>query len=142
MRAHQYLMKNSNCLFLTGASDKKLSVKSGVNIMAPGYFMEMLAMAAKKVPIALGKPSKDLSDLVMEKFAIKDRKRVLMIGDMLEQDIGFGKNSGFQTMLVLTGGTKKDELLDDNNSHLIPDYIADGMIDFVKFFDDLNKSKM
>ncbi|KAL5275983.1 hypothetical protein ACFFRR_001669 [Megaselia abdita] len=142
MRAHQYLTKNSQCLYLTGASDKKLTVGPGINILGPGYFMDLLETSAKKRPIALGKPSRDLSDIVMKKFKIKNRDRVLMIGDMLEQDIGFGKNSGFQTLLVLTGGTKLKELEDVKNNHLIPDFIADGMEDFVEFFRDFNKSKI
>lgn len=140
MRAHQYLMKNPNCLYLTGASDKKLTIGDGVNVLGPGHFMDLIEKSANKKPIALGKPSRDLSDLVLKKFNISNRGRVLMIGDMLEQDIGFGKNSGFQTLLVLTGGTKRDELEEIKNRHLIPDFIADGLEDFVEFFRDLNKS--
>lgn len=134
MRAHHYLTKNSYCLYLTGASDKKLTVGDGINVLGPGYFMELLEKSAEKLPVALGKPSRDLSDLVMQKYNIKNRERVLMIGDMLEQDIGFGKNSGFQTLLVLTGGTRREELEEAKNIHLIPDFIADGMRDFLEFF--------
>lgn len=142
MRAHQYLTKNPQCLYITGASDKKLSISNGINILGPGYFMELLEKSTEKTPVALGKPSKDLSDLVMKRFNIKEPARVLMIGDMLEQDIGFGKNSGFQTLLALTGGTRRAELDDGKKSHLIPDFIADGMVDFVEFFRDINKSSI
>lgn len=42
----------------------------------------------------------------------------------MEQDIGFGKLCGFQTMVVLTGGTSLEDLLDERNQHQLPDYYA------------------
>lgn len=142
MRAHQYLMNNPSCKYIVGASDKILPIRPGVEVMGPGRFQDILTQATNRTPIALGKPGLELSDLVLKKFGINERSRVLMIGDMLEQDIGFGKNSHFQTLLVMTGGAKDHHLEDPANSELIPDFVTRSMADFVDFFADINSSKI
>lgn len=42
----------------------------------------------------------------------------------LDQDIGFGKLCGFQTMVVLTGGTTIEQLHDERYQQKLPDYYA------------------
>lgn len=142
MRAHQYLNSNPECKYIVGASDKILPIREGVSVLGPGRFQDILTLSTNKTPIVLGKPGMELSELVLKKFEINERSRVLMIGDMLEQDIGFGKNSHYQTLLVMTGGAKDGDLEDPANSELIPDFVARSMSDFVEFFDDINSSKI
>lgn len=142
MRAHQYLTRNPDCKYIVGATDKILPIRPGVQVMGPGCFQDALTQAVNRTPIALGKPGFELSNLVMTKFGITERSRVLMIGDMLEQDIGFGIKSQFQTLLVMTGGTKQHDLKDPRNSELIPDFVTENMGDFLKFFAELNAEKI
>lgn len=142
MRAHQYLKSNPSCKYIVGASDKILPIRPGVEVLGPGRFQDILTLSTNKTPIVLGKPGLELSELVLKKFEISERSRVLMIGDMLEQDIGFGKNSHYQTLLVMTGGAKDHDLEDPANSELIPDFVTKGMPDFVEFFADINSSKI
>ncbi|KAL5275985.1 hypothetical protein ACFFRR_001670 [Megaselia abdita] len=142
MRAHQYLTRYPDCKYIVGASDKILPIRPGVEVLGPGRFQDILTQATNRTPIALGKPGLELSELVLQKFDISESSRVLMIGDMLEQDIGFGKNSNFQTLLVMTGGTKDHDLEDAANRELIPDFVTTGMVDFVDFFAEINSSKI
>mmetsp|Transcript_30174 Transcript_30174/g.69416 ORF Transcript_30174/g.69416 Transcript_30174/m.69416 type:complete len:407 (+) Transcript_30174:68-1288(+) len=59
----------------------------------------------------VGKPAPLMIEYLEEKFGIKDRSRICMVGDRLDTDIAFGQNNGLQTVLTLSGVTTEDELL-------------------------------
>ncbi|XP_004535351.1 pyridoxal phosphate phosphatase [Ceratitis capitata] len=141
IRAHIFL-RHPDCILIEGATDKLMPVDVGVDIIGPGPFSQIISDSTKKPLITLGKPGKALAEMVVQRFDIKDTKRVLMIGDMLEQDVGFGRQCGFQTLVVLTGGTTIQKLQEECNPANIPDYYADSMADFVEFVEDLNKAKV
>lgn len=136
IRAYLYL-KNPECILITGATDDLLPVTRSINIIGPGPYGKILSDLSGREPIQLGKPGKDLCSILLEEFQITDSKRVLMIGDMIKQDVGFGKICNFQTMLVFTGGASFDDLQKETDPNLIPDYHADGVVDFVRFMDDV-----
>lgn len=56
----------------------------------------------------------------------------------MEQDIGFGKVCGFQTLLVLSGGTSMEQLLDENNAYQLPDYYAYNFGEINQILKELN----
>ncbi|XP_017063844.1 pyridoxal phosphate phosphatase [Drosophila eugracilis] len=128
LRAHLYL-RRPECLLIGGATDRLLPVAKGVNIIGPGAFASILVEASGREPITLGKPGRALGELIIGHFKIDQPRRVLMIGDMLAQDIGFGRQFGFQTLLVLSGGCTREQLLAETNPLHIPDYYADSMAD-------------
>ncbi|XP_034489673.1 pyridoxal phosphate phosphatase [Drosophila innubila] len=136
LRAHMYL-RHPDCLLLTGATDRLLPVAKGVNIIGPGPFASILIEASGKEPSVLGKPGRELGNMLMQQHKVSSPERVLMIGDMLAQDIKFGRLCGFQTLLVLTGGCTLDQLKTETSSDLLPDYYADSMADFVKLFEEV-----
>lgn len=100
-----------------------------------------------------------MKDIVIDKYNIKDPKRVLFIGDTLvqfslvasfemvstdffcsyrlEQDIGFGTKCGFKTVLVMTGSASKMDLLTHPKKQELPDYYLENIGDFSKVFDDI-----
>uniref|UniRef100_A0A0A1WFS7 Pyridoxal phosphate phosphatase n=1 Tax=Zeugodacus cucurbitae TaxID=28588 RepID=A0A0A1WFS7_ZEUCU len=141
IRAHLFL-RHPDCILILGASDKLLPFAKGVDIIGPSSFAKIIAESSKKRLITLGKPGKDLAELLVKNFCIKDRKRVLMIGDMLEQDIGFGTQCGFQTLLMLSGGCNLEKMLAETNTVNIPDYYADSMGDFIELLKDLKKAEV
>lgn len=55
----------------------------------------------------------------------------------LEQDIGFGKNSNFQTLCVLYGAMTEAKLLSHPNPSEIPDFYLPCFADFAKVLADL-----
>lgn len=134
IRAHQYL-KHPDCLLIGGATDYFLPVSKDIQILGPGPYIKVLAEASGKTPILMGKPGKELADMLIDRLNIQDKSRAIMIGDMLEQDIGFGKIAGLRTLLVLTGGCTKEQMLENTNPDYHPDYYADSMYDFVRFFE-------
>ncbi|XP_017055366.1 chronophin [Drosophila ficusphila] len=139
LRAHLYL-RHPECLLIEGATDRLLPVAKGVNIIGPGPFASVLEEASGKKPITLGKPGKELGELITKHYKIEKPERVLMVGDSLAQDIGFGRQCGFQTLLVLSGGCTYEQLLAQKDPRLIPDYYADSMADVAQMLGQVPKS--
>ncbi|KAH8303406.1 hypothetical protein KR059_009895, partial [Drosophila kikkawai] len=128
LRAHMYL-RRPECLLLVGATDRLLPVSKEVNIIGPGPFASILEEASGKPPLTLGKPGRQLGELLVQHYAISQPSRALMIGDMLAQDVGFGRVCGFQTLLVLSGGCTLEQLQAETDPNHIPDYYADSVAD-------------
>ncbi|KAI9589054.1 glycerol-3-phosphate phosphatase [Glossina fuscipes] len=138
MKAVHYA-RQSDCLLIGGATDIALPISKDMTIMGAGVFVKAFEQAAKREMLVFGKPSEALANVLLKRYNIEKRERVLMIGDMLEQDIRFGKTSGFQTLLVLSGGCSMSELRGESDRNAIPDYYANSMKDFVDFMKELNK---
>ncbi|XP_055609076.1 uncharacterized protein LOC129756280 isoform X2 [Uranotaenia lowii] len=132
MRAEAYLKRDPDCLFLAGATDYEIAVGNAFTFIGPGYYVEILERATSRKATVLGKPSLELGKLLTDRYGIKDPRRVLFVGDMLSQDIAFGRVAGFQTLLVLTGGTSMDQLLALKEGDHIPDFYTDGFADLGK----------
>ncbi|EDV45991.1 pyridoxal phosphate phosphatase [Drosophila erecta] len=141
LRAHLYL-RHPECLLIEGATDRLLPVAKGVNIIGPGAFASILVEASGKQAITLGKPGRELGDLIVGHLKIDQPGRVLMIGDMLAQDVSFGRQCGFQTLLVLSGGCTREQLLAETDPQLIPDYYADSVADVAQLLGEAPKSRV
>lgn len=128
--AQHFLFTSPDCPLIFGAVDKTF-IYHEYKYGAVGLFMEALASQAKQEPIILGKPGEKLGEMIVEKFQIKDRSRVLFIGDTLEQDIGFANATGFQSLLVLTGATTREMFTSNTKEIENPTYYADSLLDFV-----------
>lgn len=131
LRAHQYL-RSPSCELLIGATDRYFTVSKDMSIIGPGFFSSILVEASGKVPKVLGKPGKELGNQLLHHQNIKEPQSVLMVGDMLAQDIRFGSLCGFQTLLVLSGGTTLEQLQAETDPEQLPDYYADSMADFLQ----------
>ncbi|KAM8721527.1 hypothetical protein ACLKA7_007413 [Drosophila subpalustris] len=124
MRAHVQL-QNPNCLFLAGAADAMIPFGNG-NIIGPGAFIDVVAKASGRQPMVLGKPGEALRQILRDRHSDYPANRVLFVGDSLASDIGFARASGYQTLLVLTGGSSAADVanLPADHAHL-PDYVCD-----------------
>ncbi|XP_017853108.1 pyridoxal phosphate phosphatase [Drosophila busckii] len=130
-RAYLYL-RQPDCQLFTCATDHKLPFIKDITILGPGHFSDILVKSTGKQGQTVGKPSRILGDMLMQQHKIEDPKRVLMIGDMLQQDIHFGHTCGFQTLLVLSGGCSLAQLEAETSPAHMPDYYADSMADFLQ----------
>ncbi|XP_002023510.2 4-nitrophenylphosphatase [Drosophila persimilis] len=130
MRAHVQL-QNPQCLFLAGASDVLIPFGQG-EIIGPGAFINVVTESVGRQPVVLGKPGDALRQVLLQRHPDIPPQRVLFVGDSLASDIGFARASGYQTLLVLTGGTKATDVsrLPANHPQL-PDYVADCLGDLV-----------
>ncbi|XP_055711901.1 uncharacterized protein LOC129806986 [Phlebotomus papatasi] len=130
MRADLYL-QNPECKLIIGANDFRLPLTQDLDLPGPGPFVDalMASLPPGKKPIVLGKPGEALGEVLKEQFEIKDPKRVLFVGDMITTDIKFSCNVGFQSLLVLSGGTSRDKMLASEDNSAIPDFYADSLAD-------------
>ncbi|BFG01515.1 pyridoxal phosphate phosphatase [Drosophila madeirensis] len=139
LRAHMYL-RHPECLLIGGATDRLLPVAKDVNIIGPGPFASILVEASSQQALTLGKPGRELGELLIKHLKISEPHRVLMVGDMLAQDIRFGRQCGFQTLLVLSGGCSLEQLQAETSPDLLPDYYADSVADVAQLLGEAAKS--
>lgn len=133
VHAQQHLKKNPNADFIVGATDENAPVTKDIVVIGPAGFIQLLKENTGRDPIVLGKPGPLLGKLLKEHFQIEDPKRVIFFGDALVQDIKFGISCGFQTLLMLSGATTKEQMLalpEDQK----PDYYANGIEDLKTLF--------
>ena len=74
-----------------------------------GSVCEMLRRATGRTPYVIGKPKPDMAYLAM-KAAGAAPEETVVIGDRLYTDIACGVNAGVDTVLVLSGETKREEI--------------------------------
>lgn len=129
-------LQDPDCQLILGATDTTYIINS-IPLSGVAVFMEMLVRSTKKAPKVVGKPGSDLVPIILAKFNITDPKKVLFIGDTLEQDIGFANQIGFQSLLVLSGVTSKEMVLNHDKPKEIPNYYAGKLFDFVQFYNEL-----
>lgn len=90
-----------------------------------GAMVEALSVAAGKLPEVVGKPSTIQVDLYMEDKGLKDKSRILVLGDRLDTDIELGKNAGVDSVLVLTGISKVEDIGKSGNP--TPTYVINSL---------------
>jgi len=74
-----------------------------------GAITALLETAANTKAFSVGKPSPIMMRAARKELGL-DASRTIMIGDTMETDILGGVNMGYRTVLVLTGGTKREDL--------------------------------
>jgi phosphoglycolate phosphatase len=121
------LITATNCIrrgakFIATNSDA--GIKMGTYLMpGAGSLVAAIEKCSEIVPILIGKPESISLEIIMKecKIAESEKSKILIIGDRLETDIKFAKNTGISSCIVLTGVTTKEMLHGD----IIPDYVMD-----------------
>lgn len=93
-----------------------------------GAICELLYLTTGVRPLYLGKPRKEIVELVLKKKNI-EKKEAIVIGDRLYTDIACGINADVATILVLTGEAQKEDI---EKSNYIPSLIFDSILDIYK----------
>ncbi len=92
-----------------------------------GAIVAMLEKATGREAFSVGKPSP-----IMMRYARKElglsAAETYMIGDTMETDILGGVKMGYHTILVLSGGTKKEDL---SRYAYFPDRVVDSIADLI-----------
>ncbi|XP_065082767.1 uncharacterized protein LOC135705120 [Ochlerotatus camptorhynchus] len=136
LRAEVYLKTNPDCVLIAGATDYSIS-----NLLGSGHYVDILEKATGRKAIVLGKPGHQLGKQLKEQYGIEDAKRVLFVGDMVAQDVVFGKVAGFQTLLVLTGEARKLNVEKLSDGDHVPDYFAESFADLGKVIGEVVKEQ-
>jgi NagD protein len=74
-----------------------------------GAITAMLETATGVKAFSVGKPSPIMMRAARKELGL-DAARTIMVGDTMETDILGGVNMGYRTILVLTGGTRREDL--------------------------------
>lgn len=74
-----------------------------------GSVCEMLYRATGRRPVFIGKPKPEMAYLAMEAYGFT-RDETLLMGDRLYTDIACGVNAGIDTVLVLSGESRQEDI--------------------------------
>ncbi|XP_071114332.1 glycerol-3-phosphate phosphatase-like [Haliotis cracherodii] len=124
-KAASYLTKAS-CLYL--ATNKlEGGVMIGPNRRQPitAAMVQAVSVAAKREPTLVGKPDRHMYQCIQAMYPSIDRSRTLMVGDSVKADIGFAKEIGVDSALVLSGAASLATI--EDNPGLEPDYVLQSL---------------
>ncbi|KAK5644066.1 hypothetical protein RI129_007911 [Pyrocoelia pectoralis] len=127
LKAVTYL-RRPEVFFFTGPTDERVMVR-GTVVIGPGCFKNLLEQVSGRSSVSFAKPSKAIGDYLIKKFKIQDPSRSLYVGDSLDIDIKFGNDIGFQTLFVLTGVSKLEDIDAAKARNLVPKYFLNSLAD-------------
>ncbi|ERL85622.1 hypothetical protein D910_03041 [Dendroctonus ponderosae] len=105
------LTRNPTMPFLVAATDESGPLTKDIEFIGNKFYVNAIEMITKRDCTILAKPSIELKHYLQKRFEISNPQRVLFIGDSLTSDITFANRAGFQSLLVLSGQTKLDDLI-------------------------------
>lgn len=99
------LLRNPKALLVSTNQDAfDLIGADARHLPGNGCLVKCIEHGSGRTAINVGKPSSILADLIVAEHWL-DPSRTLFVGDRLDTDIKFGKNTGMKTALVMTGVT-------------------------------------
>ena len=117
-------LANPDCLWVACNLDKSYPFAQGVRTPANGATCALLSTATGRQPdIVAGKPSLGLTAALMEEYGLEPSETVF-IGDTVDTDIEFANNSGFESLLVLSGNATENDALNPATQLQTPTYFA------------------
>jgi len=93
-----------------------------------GAMVALLEAATKVKAFSVGKPSPVMMRMARKELGLATSETV-MIGDTMETDIVGGVQMGYRTVLVLSGGTKREDL---KHHAFQPDLVVDSVADLCR----------
>ncbi|KAL0268163.1 UNVERIFIED_CONTAM: hypothetical protein PYX00_010214 [Menopon gallinae] len=129
-------LRNRDCLFVATNGDENFVIDD-LLIPGTGSLLKCLETATGRQAYVIGKPNDYIRESATKK-SLTSPSRTLMIGDKCNTDILFGKKCGFQTLLVLSGVTDREELtkfaasLDPSDRDLVPKYYINKLGDLLR----------
>jgi len=106
------------------ASNLDLTIPTHLGISpGNGTLVQVIASASGRRPVVAGKPE---TPLHLESVQRVSSRRPLVVGDRLDTDIEGANRAGVPSLLVLTGVTTADDLLQAPPQHR-PTYLAEGL---------------
>jgi len=131
----QYLLKDNKSLPFIATNIDSTFPSKGKLLIGAGSIIETVAFASGRTPDAIcGKPNQSMMNSIKaDNPGLKENpKRGLMIGDRLNTDMKFGRDGGLDTLLVLTGIEKEDNVLKLAEG-IAPVYYANKLGDLFEF---------
>ena len=111
--------------FFATNADRTCPVEGGQIPDAAAVIGALEGCTGRKVELVAGKPSAMIVAMALEQLGVQ-AQACLMVGDRLETDMLMGVQAGLSTALVLTGVTKRGDVL---HSQVRPDFILESISD-------------
>ena len=109
--ANVLLQRNPNAVLISTNQDSfDLVGADGRHLPGNGCIVKALEYGSRRIAINVGKPSIVLADLIIKEYGL-DPARTMFVGDRLDTDIKFGKDSGMISVLVMTGVTNAEKVI-------------------------------
>lgn len=113
-----YFLQIPNTEYIVGSTEATFSIQ-GEKFIGPRYYQDVVSKFTDREPKQFSKPNLHFLDQFMKDKKIIDPKRVLMVGDQVDEDVMMAKNGGFESMFVLSG---RDSFKDLEKKPFKPDY--------------------
>ena len=95
-----------------------------------GAMMSLVeASTGRKADVVIGKPNPGIVNALAEEWGLEP-KEMVMVGDRLYTDIALGKTAGVKTVLVLSGETKREDLV---NVIYQPDLVCENLAELAGY---------
>ncbi len=94
-------------------------------VPACGAMAALIETASGRAPLFVGKPNPLMMRTALNYLGVHSEDTV-MIGDRMDTDIIAGINSGLETILVLTGVTRREDIAE---RPFVPTYVVDSIAD-------------
>ncbi|HEX2679120.1 MAG TPA: HAD hydrolase-like protein, partial [Polyangiales bacterium] len=128
------LLRQKTIPVVVANADKVYPVHGNAVAVAVGGIADLIESILDKRFIRFGKP-----DTLMYAYAYAracaqdgtlDKSQVLMVGDTLDTDVLGGNKFGIDTVLVLSGNTRRETAdLEISSTGIIPTYVCDSVLD-------------
>lgn len=127
------LLRQVNIPVVVANTDTAYPVKSNQVAVAVGSLADMIASVVRKTFIRFGKPDTQIFSFALARarqvYPDLTKRDILMVGDTLQTDILGANKFGLDTVLVLSGNTRADQVkLQVRSTGIIPDYICDSIL--------------
>lgn len=120
-RACRFLRNGAK--FLATNPDLVCPMPGGESMPDCASICALLTTATGKTPEYIGKPNRDMVDIICERYGVPISETVV-VGDRLYTDIACAVNAGAVSVLVLSGETTREML---EASPINPDYVLDSV---------------
>ena len=114
--------------FIAANPDLVCPMPGGRAIPDCGSICALLTAATDRQPYYIGKPNRNMIDLLSKKYNIPN-DRIVAVGDRLYTDIAIARNAGSISVCVLSGETDMEMIA---TSPAQPDYIFDSVADLAE----------
>ena len=115
--------------FVATNADRTYPTPDGLDPGA-GAIVAALKESSGVEPVVIGKPSRIIMESALRRLEMEPDE-ILVVGDRFETDILAGKNIGADTALVLTGVSRREDIV-GLPQNLKPTYVAEDLLKLVE----------
>lgn len=116
--------------FIATNADATYPTEDGLSPGAGAMIGALEGCSGKKPSVVLGKPSPRMIKIALGILHSKPSETAI-VGDRLDTDITAGKRAGLTTILVLSGVSKRQDIVKAKGVKIAPDFVIDSIKDLV-----------